>query len=196
MNIELESPNDLGVHIRNNYEQIIRENSKLADQINFDEFTPLVGEISKAKAIFLVAAGRSGYAMRSIAMRLMHLGLAVHVVGDTTTPAIQSGDLLWAASGSGTTESIVRTAEKAKAAGARVVAITTNNASKLAQLAHVHVQLPAAEKQDHQGNRSHQYAGSLFEQALLLCGDALFMGLWKLEGSAAETLWKRHANLE
>ncbi|WP_217902229.1 SIS domain-containing protein [Siphonobacter sp. BAB-5385] len=131
MNIELESPNDLGVHIRNNYEQIIRENSKLADQINFDEFTPLVGEISKAKAIFLVAAGRSGYAMRSIAMRLMHLGLAVHVVGDTTTPAIQSGDLLWAASGSGTTESIVRTAEKAKAAGARVVAITTNNASKL-----------------------------------------------------------------
>ncbi|MDQ1085491.1 6-phospho-3-hexuloisomerase [Siphonobacter sp. SORGH_AS_1065] len=196
MHLAIEPGTDLGAHIRERYEQIILENTRLVDQINFDEFAPFVNEISQAKAIFLVAAGRSGYAMRSIAMRLMHLGLKVHFVGDTTTPAIQPGDLLWASSGSGSTESILKAAEKAKAVGARIIAITTNAASTLAQLADAHLQLPAAEKQDHQGSRSKQYAGSLFEQSILLTGDALFMELWKLEGSTAETLWKRHANLE
>ena len=42
------------------------------------------------------------------AMRLMHLGLTVHVVGETTAPAIRSNDLLLAASGSGTTAGVER----------------------------------------------------------------------------------------
>ncbi|PWJ54470.1 6-phospho-3-hexuloisomerase [Dyadobacter jejuensis] len=186
----------LSIDIQQNLKQILAENNDLVEALGYSDLGSLVRNIREANSIFLLAAGRSGLSMRAVAMRLMHLGLRVYFVGETTTPAIQEGDLLWAASGSGTTGAIVRAAEKARRVGARVVAITTNTESTLASLAHLHVLLPAAEKQDHGGERSKQYAGSLFEQALLLIGDAIFMELWKLDGSPAEILWERHANME
>ena len=179
-----------------NLDKIIEENTRLARQMGLDQLIPFVYHIQRAKRIFITAAGRSGFAMQSAAMRLMHLGLTVYYVGDTTSPAIEAGDLLIAASGSGTTGSIVRAAEKSKAVGAEVVAITTNAGSLLAKLASHVVWVPAAEKEDHSAKVSTQYAGSLFEQFLLLLNDAVFQSLWKLSGQAAETLWKRHANLD
>lgn len=129
-------------------------------------------------------------------MRLMHLGFTVFVAGETTTPAIKKGDLLLAGSGSGTTGSIVNAAQKAVSSGAQVVAISTTLESVLAELsAHVTV-LPAAQKQDHGATISKQYAGSLFEQSILLLTDAIIQTLWRLDGTPAEELWKSHANLE
>ncbi|MGH7292842.1 MAG: 6-phospho-3-hexuloisomerase, partial [Myxococcota bacterium] len=40
-----------------------------------------------------------------------------------------------------------------------------------------------------------QYAGSLFEQSVLLAFDALFQALWSNEDQTAERLWERHANI-
>jgi 6-phospho-3-hexuloisomerase len=60
----------------------------------------------------------------------------------------------------------------------------------------VTVVVPAAEKQDHAGILSAQYAGSLFEQSVVFVGDALFHSLWTSSGASAETLWARHSNLE
>ena len=79
-----------------------------------------------ARRVFVHGAGRSGLALRMTAMRLMHLGLQVHVVGETTTPAIGEGDLLLTASGSGTTSGVVSAAETARSVGARVIGITTD----------------------------------------------------------------------
>ena len=147
--------------------------------------------------VFVMGAGRSGLALRMTAMRLMHLGLTVHVVGDVTTPAIDSGDLLLAASGSGTTSGIVRSATTAAKAGARIASITTNASSPLAELSGVAtIVVPAAEKLDRSGTASVQYAGSLFEQAVVLVGDALFHSLWRRSGQDADALWPRHSNLE
>jgi 6-phospho-3-hexuloisomerase len=182
--------------IKANLITVLNENTALADMIDYSNFGNLIKSINEASAIFLIASGRSGFSMRSVAMRLMHLGLKVFFVGETTTPAIQSGDLLWAASGSGTTSGIVKAAEKAKQVGARVIAMTTNASSVLAGIADTHILIPAAEKEDHGGAKSKQYAGSLFEQAVLLLGDAVFMELWKIDGTPAEELWKRHANME
>ncbi len=182
--------------IRENLQLILNENIQLAAQIDYSQFGPLIENIQRARSIFLIASGRSGFSMRSAAMRLMHLGLQVYFVGDTTTPAIKDGDLLLAASGSGTTSTIVTAAQKAKSTGAKVIAISTNSVSTLAKLADIHIQVPAAEKEDHGGSKSKQYAGSLFEQALLLITDAVFLALWKLDGTPAEELWKRHANME
>ncbi len=186
----------LAKDLKANLEMILLENSWLLKQIDFEEVAELVSSIRKAKHIFIIAAGRSGFSMRSAAMRLMHLGLKIYFVGDTTTPAIQQGDLLIAASGSGTTSTIVRAAEKSIAAGADVVALSTQASSPLAKLAVQVVQIPAAEKQDHENSRSRQYAGSLFEQFLLILTDAVFQSMWKAAGTPAEELWKRHANLE
>lgn len=161
-----------------------------------EQLRALADAVDDAPAVFVLGAGRSGLALRMTAMRLMHLGRAVHVVGETTTPAIREGELLLAASGSGTTAGVVRAAETARDAGARIAAITTDAASPLAGLAASVVELPAAGKLDRSGTASAQYAGSLFEQAVVLLGDALFHELWQRSGRTADELWPRHANLE
>lgn len=153
--------------------------------------------VAEAPRVFVLGAGRSGLALRMTAMRLMHLGLDVHVVGETTTPAIARDDLLVVASGSGETTGIVRAAETAVSVGAKVVAITTDATSPLAELSgSATVVVPAADKLDRSGAASAQYAGSLFEQAVVLIGDALFHALWARSGQDADELWPRHSNLE
>lgn len=152
--------------------------------------------LADANRVFVHGAGRSGLALQMTAMRLMHLGLRVHVVGDATTPAITSGDVLLTASGSGTTGGIVRAAQNAVDAGARVAAFTTAADSPLAALASAVVIVPAADKLDRSGRASAQYSGSLFEQVVVVAGDALFHALWQRSGLDADELWPRHANLE
>ena len=156
----------------------------------------VAARLGAARRVFVLGAGRSGLALRMTAMRLMHLGLDVHVVGDVTTPAIAADDVLLVASGSGTTGAIVRAAENAVAAGADVVAISTAPESPVAVLAVATIVVPAAQKTDHEGALSAQYSGGLFEQTVMLLGDALFHSLWTASGATAAELWPRHANLE
>lgn len=186
----------LSLRLQENLQMILEENLRLIRQIDYETMAELIPLIRKANHIFLAGAGRSGLALRAAAMRLMHFGLRVYVVGETTTPAIQAGDLLIAASGSGTTSSIVSTATKAVKMGAQVVAMTTTKDSAFAKLATLVLILPAAQKQDHGKSISAQYAGSLFEQGLLFLTDAVFQTLWDIDHEAAEDMWKRHANLE
>jgi len=160
------------------------------------ELAVMAGHLGQPGRVFVAGAGRSGLVLRMAAMRLMHLGLNVHIAGDTTTPAIASGDLLLVASGSGTTSGVVKSAETAAKAGARIAAFTTNPDSPLAGLADALVIVPAAQKTDHGTSVSRQYSGSLFEQVLFLATEALFQSLWDNTDVPAEVLWLRHANLE
>jgi len=164
-----------------------------ADQAPFERALTLLGD---AERVFVHGAGRSGLALRMTAMRLMHLGFDVHVVGEVTTPAIRRGDVLLVASGSGTTGGIVQAARTADEAGARVLAVSTTADSPLAAVADTTLVVPAATKTDRSGTASAQYAGGLFEQAVMLLGDALFHALWQRSGHSADDLWPRHANLE
>lgn len=152
--------------------------------------------ILAANRVFVMGAGRTGLALKMAAMRLMHLGLVVHVAGEATCPAIGRDDLLLVASGSGTTALPLHAAEVAVKAGARVLALTATPASKLGELAQGLVVIPAAAKEDHGGMMSEQYAGALFEQSALLIMDGMFQAMWQERGERAEELWKRHANLE
>ena len=179
-----------------------------SQEIILNELTDTLAQISQAQAnaaihailnaprIFLTGAGRSGLALKMAAMRLMHLGLTVHVAGEITTPAITTGDLLIAASGSGTTPGVVLAAVTASKAGANILAITTAPASPLGTVATNLLVIPAATKQDDSAIKSQQDAGALFEQSVLLLTDALFQTMWHLRGENAAQLWKRHANLE
>jgi 6-phospho-3-hexuloisomerase len=152
--------------------------------------------IREGNRVFLLGAGRSGIALQMTAMRLMHLGLAVHVVGEVTAPAIGEGDVLVVASGSGSTAAIVRAARTAADVGASVVAITADGSSEVSTLATVTILVEAARKLDRDSAVSDQYAGSLFEQTVVTIGDALFHSLWKQSGLSADDLWPRHSNLE
>ena len=172
------------------------EITNTAAKIDARELAGLAGHLAQGGRVFVAGAGRSGLVLRMAAMRLMHLGLSVHIAGDTTTPAISSGDLLLVASGSGTTSGVVKSAETAAKSGARIAAFTTNPDSPLARLSDALVIIPAAQKTDHGSGVTRQYSGSLFEQVLFLATEAIFQSLWDNTDVPAEELWLRHANLE
>ena len=100
------------------------EISGVFQSVDPSQVAALVTELRLADRIFVTGAGRSGLVLKMAAMRLMHLGLTVHVVGEITAPAIRSGDLLLAASGSGTTAVKKATAGKAAPAVKAPVART------------------------------------------------------------------------
>ncbi len=103
--------------------------------------------------------------------------------------------MLIAVSGSGTTDAVVRATDTAIKVGASVLAVTAAPESPLAQRARAVLVLPAADKQDHSAEITLQYAGSLFEQSVLLAFDALFHAMWSGVHQTAERLWERHANI-
>ncbi|KPD00710.1 3-hexulose-6-phosphate isomerase [Geobacillus sp. BCO2] len=116
----------------------------------------VVACLQKAKRIFVTGEGRSGLMGKAFAMRLMHLGAMVYVVGETVTPSIQSGDTLIAISGSGETKQTVWIAEKARQLGCKVIAFTANLSSDLAETASFTVYVPAATKYRHRHEMSSQ----------------------------------------
>ncbi len=179
-----------------NQDLILNELTDTLAQVSEAQASAAIHAILTARRIFVTGAGRTGLALKMAAMRLMHLGLTVHVAGEITTPAIAAGDLLIAASGSGTTPGVVHAAVTAAEARANVHAITTPPPSPHAPLASVVRVNPAATKQDTSATRSQQYAGALFEQSVLLLTDAMFQTMWRQLGETAAQLWKRHANLE
>src|ERR1035437_1872680 len=179
-----------------NHTLILHEVERTLAAISDADIAAAQVAILAAQRVFVMGAGRSGLALKMASMRLMHLGLTVHVAGEVTSPAIGPGDLLLVASGSGTTAGVVHAAEVALKAGAQVLALTAAPASKLGQLAQSLIVIPAATKQDRGGMRSEQHAGALFEQSILLIMDAMFQSMWHERGESAEELWKRHSNLE
>jgi len=158
----------------------------------------LRGAILAAPHIFAAGKGRSGLQMRAFAMRLMHMGLSVYVVGDVTTPAITAGDLLVIGSGSGRTASLVQYAGRAVSLGARVALITIDPESPVARQADYIIRIPATTPKlpDSEAGQSVLPMGSLFEQALGLLLDILIVQLMAETGTDAGQMFSRHANLE
>jgi 6-phospho-3-hexuloisomerase len=180
------------------FEQILAELRDVLSATDPQAEDTFIRQLLAAKRIFVCGLGRSGLMMRAFAMRLMHLGLTSFVVGETTTPSIQEGDLLAVGSGSGETSTPLGMARLAKKAGATVVAVTGHDDSSLAQLADVVVLIPSrsvkvAEMASHP---SCQPLGTLAEQSLLIYLDSVVARLWSILGETSEELSRRHANLE
>jgi len=167
-------------------------------QVDDDAAERLVEALAESDRVFLAGAGRSGCAVKAFAMRLAHLGLDAHVVGETTTPALQEGDLLVVGSGSGATATLVAVAEKTAVLGGRIALVTINESSTIGQLAEIVVRLPApTPKLEEPGETtSIQPMGSLFEQSLLVVFDAVILALMKRLEADPTTMFGRHANLE
>ncbi len=102
----------------------------------------LVNALYEGRRVLVVGVGRSGLVGKSFAVRLMHLGFKVHVIGDTIVPPLRPGDILIAVSGSGRSKLVIDAAEVAKSLGAKVVALTSFRDSPLASLSDVVVEIP------------------------------------------------------
>jgi 6-phospho-3-hexuloisomerase len=148
------------------------------------------------KRLFFWARGRSFLVLKGFAMRLMHLGYVVYIVGEVTCPAIQEGDVLIVASGSGKTSSVLLFAEKARDLGAKVLAFLGRRGTPLERIAHHAV----AFSPEQAGESRQLYTGgggTRFEDALWLFCDALILALVEeREGEAYRLMMERHANLE
>ncbi len=183
--------------IRQAINDILSEVQGALGRVSLDGLERLTAEILTARRIYVAGGGRSGLMARALAMRLMHLGLVTYVVGETTTPAIQRGDLLLACSASGQTHVTVLVSEVAREVGARVFAITAMPESPMARQADETIIIPAPSKRTSpETTPSAQYGGSLFEQALLVLLDAVSAEIGRRLGTPPQELQSRHANLE
>ena len=77
-----------------NLETIVQELNTYSAKVSQEQVHMLAEACVKANRIFIGGAGRSGFAARGFANRLMHLGLTSYFVGEPTAPSIQAGDLL------------------------------------------------------------------------------------------------------
>jgi len=160
----------------------------------------------KGKKVLVVGAGRSGLVARAFAMRLMHLGFNVYVLGETITPAVSEGDIVVAVSGSGATHSVVSVAEAAKKMGARVIAVTSFPDSPLARISDHVVRIPGRTKVSKEVDYFARQVlgiyeplaplGTLFEDAALIFFDGLVVALMRALGVSEEEMRSRHANIE
>ena len=158
----------------------------------------LVQAILSAEKVFVVGVGRVLLTLQALVKRLNHLGVPAWYVGAVTEPAITGRDLLIVGSGSGESVVPVAIARVAKKHGARVAHIGSNPQSSLAPLTDLFVRVPVQTKLNLPGElASRQLLSSLFEQCLLVLGDAVCLRLAELRGiPAGADAWGQHANLE
>lgn len=149
-----------------------------------------VKTIASAKRVFVYGVGRSGLVARAFAMRLTQLGLDSFFIGETITPIVKAGDLVVIVSNTGTTMSAVQTANIARRVGAKVLAVTGNAHSKLAQAANL--SLTISEPRDARRPRSAPL-GTLFETASLVLLDGVVADVMKELGETEASMRGRHA---
>jgi len=180
----------------------------IANSISDDDVGKFLDEILKAKRIYVMGAGRSGLVAKAFAMRLMHLGFQAFVVGETITPALNTGDVMVIFSGSGRTKTVADIAETGKEIGAHICLITSNADSRIGKIADCIVIIEhhrddvdddAAEFEIRQmmgDHKSFAPLGTLFETASMIFADAVISRLMEITKTDETALKNRHVNLE
>ncbi|KXB00623.1 6-phospho 3-hexuloisomerase [candidate division MSBL1 archaeon SCGC-AAA261O19] len=178
----------------------------VAEKLSEEEVNNFVNTLLGSKRVFLIGAGRSGLIARAFAMRLMHLDLDVHVIGETITPGVEKDDLFIGVSGSGETTLVVSAAKAAREIGAKIAVITSYPDSILGKLADQVVTVPGrvepAKTRDYMDRQiSGKYEsltplGTLFEATALIFLDGVIAGLMSKMGKKEEDLNRFHATIE
>ncbi|GBE55238.1 3-hexulose-6-phosphate isomerase [archaeon BMS3Bbin15] len=180
--------------------------NNIAKGLNEEDMESLIKAIITSEKVFLYGAGRSGLVAKAFAMRLMHLGITVYVVGESVTPSITDKDLLITISGSGETTSIVTSGKIAKSSGAKLAVITSYPTSSLGKMADIVVLIKGRTKLIGEKDfflrqiKGEHYPlaplGTLFEVAVLVFLDALIVELMVRLGKTEDEMRYRHTQLE
>ncbi len=190
----------------------LSEIGHVAERLDAAAFERFARAIAGARRIALHGLGREGLQMKGLAMRLFHLGLDAHVVGEMTLPPVGAGDLLVVSAGPGDFATVAALADIARKAGAKVAVVTAQPGSGLARAADHVLHIPAQTMADDQGaddqgaddqgagdqagSGSVLPMGSLFEFAQMLVFELLVLRLRDLTGETAASMRARHTNLE
>ena len=162
-----------------------------ATEESYDE--KLTAMLDEASRIFIAGAGRSKLVGNFFAMRLVHGGYNVNVVGEIVTPSIQKGDLLIVISGSGETEQLVAFTKSAKNIGAKIMLISAQSKSTIGDMADGLFQIG---RSDLYGKVVGMPMGTVFELSTLLFLESTISHIIHEKGIPEEIMRSRHANLE
>jgi 6-phospho-3-hexuloisomerase len=187
-------------------DEIIDNIQEVSSEVDSESIMQMLDMLIDAKNVFIIGLGRSGLVARAFAMRLMHLGISVYVVGETITPAINPDDCLLAISGSGETSFIISTAKTSKNRNAKIIAVTSYDDSTLGKLSDLIIHIKGRTKIDsekdyikRQINGRHQPLaplGTLFEVSTLIFLEGVIAELMNKMGKTEADLKARHTVLE
>ncbi|MDW6021418.1 SIS domain-containing protein [Mesorhizobium sp. BAC0120] len=153
--------------------------------------------IAGARRIALYGVGREGLQMKGFAMRLFHLGLDAHVVGDMTAPHIGEGDLLIVSAGPGDFSTVSALIGVARSAGAKSLCVTAEPEGAAPRVADAKLVVPAQTMaRDTTAPSSVLPMGSLYEGALYVLFEMLILQLRERLAVDAGQMRSRHTNLE
>ena len=192
------------------YEELIKSISSALRGLDIEEVKTLLESLmdtrTRGKKVLIVGAGRSGLVGKAFAMRLMHLGFPVYVLGETINPNVGEGDMVIVISGSGKTTVPLAAAQMAKSLNAKVVAITSQEESPLAQTADLVVDIPgrediASEDEYHIRQLKGQHEslapmGTIFEDTTMIFLDSIIAELMNRLGLSVDSMMLRHATIE
>lgn len=158
----------------------------------------MVEDMAQARRVVCYGVGREGLMMRALAMRLYHMGLDAHVVGDMSCPPVGPGDLLVVSAGPGGFSTVDGLIGVARKAGARVACVTAQAQGSAPRAADRVFLIPAQTMANDQGVAATSVLpmGSLFEGAQYLAFELLILSLRDRLGITPEAMRARHTNLE
>jgi 6-phospho-3-hexuloisomerase len=142
--------------------------------------------------------GREGLMMRGLSMRLYHLGLNAHVVGDMSAPPVGPGDLLLVSAGPGDFSTVAGLVGVARAAGADTACVTAQPDGAVPAACNLVLVIPAQTMANDRAAAGVSVLpmGSLFEGAQFLAFEILVLMLREQLGASPEAMRARHTNLE
>ena len=177
------------MNIRNLVQRNVDELAQIGAALSEEQLIQLAQACMDSQRIFFSGMGRSGNMVKALAIRFMHLGFDAYVAGDAATPSIQAGDLLIAVTSSAKTKVTLNHIAVAQKIGARVALIAAATEAPLET--DCFLSIPARTKVP-----SAQHAGSLFEQSVLVVGDAITSYIQEKKNVSSEYMDRRHANLQ
>lgn len=175
---------------------MLREVERVLGLLDEEQVSRTVEQLLSARRIFCDGLGRSGLVMSGFAMRLAQMGLACTRVGEATAPPLGQGDVLLLCTASGASPVLAHHARRARDSGGKVVVLTGEPRSALAEEADGLLWLQAPNKDQQDQAASIQPMGSLFEQCALLTCDLMSLLMARQMGLSMEDMRRGHANIE
>ena len=193
-------------------EQMAESIRKTTARLDREQISAFFQRMLAAERVYVAGAGRSGLIARAFAMRLLHLGFEVYVVGETVTPALKPGDTLVVFSGSGETHSMATICSTVKGLGGFICLITASPDSTMSRIADCVLNLGDLTGY-YRGDASSfdvrqmtgQYRsvaaafaplGTMFETLALVFSDAVISALMEAKKEGALELKGRLTNME
>ncbi|MFD2831511.1 6-phospho-3-hexuloisomerase [Corticicoccus populi] len=170
------------------------EVGNVLNQVSASSLDAAAEMILKAENIFIQGNGRSGLVGKMAAMRLMHSGYRVHVVGESTTPNFTENDLLIILSGSGKGSSLDQMISKVRQIGGCTLLVTAADDPEVTDKFDESIFIKASTK--HNNIKTIQPLGNQFDQAMHIVLDALIVSLNINTNTSNNELKVRHFNLE